>query len=86
MEGLQRKAEKGRKSPHTIRMMNAWMVSPYTLFLGDPELLGGVEMEEKGERYRDGEKVCLHPFVAQCELMTGIEVLREGIGAVYQGF
>lgn len=25
-------------------------------------LIGGVEMEEKGERYRDGEKVCITDF------------------------
>jgi hypothetical protein len=62
------------------------MVSPIISRWGGPEMLGGVEMEEKGERYRDGDKVCLHQSLIQCELMTGFEVLRKGIGAVYQGF
>jgi hypothetical protein len=33
-------------------------------------------MEEKGERYRDGDKVCYY-LDKWVELMTGVEVLRE---------
>jgi hypothetical protein len=32
-------------------------------------------MEEKGERYRDGDKVCSHTSEASKELMVGFEVL-----------
>jgi len=53
--------------------MPGWLVIP-SIPSGTLRL-GGVEMEEKGERYRDGDKVCYH-IDNWVELMIGIEVLR----------
>jgi len=38
--------------------MSRWLVIP-SIFSGTLRS-GGVEMEEKGERYRDGDKVCYY--------------------------
>ena len=50
---------------------------------------GGVEMEEKGERYRDGEKVTLHwpafkRWVIADDHEPGAEILRKGTGPIQE--
>ena len=48
----------------------------------DDAMDGGVEMEEKGERYRDGDKV---GEKYEHRLITGSKILRESSGPVQEG-
>jgi hypothetical protein len=82
---IPKKAGRRTGNRHMTPTMKRWTVCHIGFLVVEAELItGGVEMEEKGERYRDGDKVCVFTFAdaESCELTVGATVLREVSGPV----